>query len=198
MFWPFTRWTTAPTPWGRGKWNAPQEMRDSSFQAARTHQYPKYADKFEHQFLTTPVPQYFVSPSRPYGAINKSPQHAFQAMEDARAQIHELARSALMKQAAGIAVSMEEGHALMQVHLPPVSVPRDRSGAGVVPDWDVPFRESAIPDSIRQRYADLMQPALDQRRLDVGHEIARIEQIKAVMNRDAQGSGRPGRGRGPR
>lgn len=198
MFWPFNKWTTAPTPWGRGKWNAPVESRESSFAAAKTHEWPKYAARFERDYTTTPVPQYWVSPSRPYGAISKNPGHAMQAMADADAHLRGLAEQALMKHAAGIALTVDEGRALMQVHLPPVSVPRERSGPGVVPDWDVPFRESAVPDSIRERYAQLMQPMYDMRRLAVGREIERIEQIKAIMERDAKGHGRPGRGRGPR
>ncbi len=197
MFWPFHRWLTAPAPWGGSKWNAPVEMRESSFAAAKSHEWPKYEAKFDQDYTNAPVPRYFVSPSRPYGAISKNPRDAMQVMDDARAQLHGLAEIALMKQAQGVRLTVDEGRALMAVHLPPVSVPRERSGAGGVPDWDVPFRESAIPISITQRYADLMKPALDQRRLDVGHEINRIEQIRQALSQDAQGTGRPGRGRGP-
>lgn len=183
-FWPFTKWTHAPTPWGRDPsgYNIPVELRQSSFMAARNGMFPTWAGRFA-RFFSTPMTQYMVSPMRAYGAISKHPGDAFQAVANAHTHLSSLADQALTKHVQGLPLSYEEGRALIDVHMPPVIRPRERYGASTVsgPDWDVPFVDrSRVPDNIRARVAELEAPADAQRKLAVGQEIAMIEGIRAA------------------
>lgn len=178
MFWPFTKWTNAPAPWGPSKWNTPEDMRQSSFMSARRSMYPKYASRVA-QFFTTPVPRYWTSPSRVYGAISKHPADAMNTVAEAHAQLRGLAEHALGKHLAGLPLSQDEGRALIAVYMPPVVRPQERTGVGVVPDWDIPPRDrSTIPDAVLEQQARLQNPAEAMRQLAVGSEIARIASIR--------------------
>lgn len=192
MFWPFHKWRSAPAPWGGSDWNTPVELRDASFMASRAHAYPKYAARFI-RFFSLPTPARFVSPTRPVGAFSKHPGDAMQVMADADAHLNGLAMSAFAKYAAGVPMTLAEGQALMQVHLPPVATPRERYGAGASapPDWDVPFSDrTTVPQPIMQREAQFLHTAEQQRKLAVGAEIARIESIRSQMMARAGRGGR--------
>jgi hypothetical protein len=168
----------------------PVELQASSFMAARGHNYPKFAQHFRDGF-DVPMPQYMVSPMRPVGAYSKHPREAFQAIQDAADHIRALSEFALVKNAAGVALSVEEAQALMIVHLPPVRQPRIRSGAGLVPDWDVPFTpRDRVPDEIAAREAQWLAEVKRQRKQAIGDEIAMIESIRAQMLAQTRGPGR--------
>ena len=182
-FWPFTKWTHSPPPWGPSQWNTPVELRKSSVMAARTSMSPTWAGRFA-QFFSTPAPRYWISPVRVVGAgaASKHPADAFQTMSDAHERLRGLADLALSKHLNGELLTRDEGAALLEIHMPPVVRPRERYGASTVsgPDWDIPFVDrSTVPANVMARYAELGVPIEAQRKLAVGREIQMIEAIRA-------------------
>lgn len=191
-FWPFTKWTHSPPPWGPSQYNVPVELRQSSFMAARTGMTPMYPARVA-AFFSTPMTKYMVSPMRVHGAISKHPGDAFQTVSDAHDHLKGLADRALGKHLQGLPLTHDEGRALLEVHMPPVVRPRERVGASTVsgPDWDVPFVDrSTVPQDIRNQVAALEAPIEAQRKLAVGREIAMIEAIRAHWLAMYPGGGR--------
>jgi len=187
-----SRWQSLPPPWGPSRWNAPIEQRKDSFMQARTHQWPTWASRFA-RFFSTPMTSAMVSPTRVVGAYSKHPAEAMSAMAGGYDYVNELAARALIKHHNGVPLSVDEGAALMQVHLPPVRTPRHRCGAGMTPAWDVPFcPRDQVPAAVREREAQFYAQANDNAKARVGREIANIEAMRAAA---IARSGRNGYGR---
>lgn len=181
MFWRFNQTQTLPPPWGpAGEYNVPVELRESSYMAVRTAMTPTFASRFA-AFLSTPMTSAMIAPLRAYGAIDKHPGDAMGVMRDAHDDLRALADYALTKHVQGLPVTVDEGRALLAVHMPPVVRPQPRCGVGeTMSSWDVPFCDrSTVPQATVDRQAELAAPAHAQRKLAVGREIAMIEAIRA-------------------
>jgi hypothetical protein len=138
MFWPFHKWPFSPPPYGPlvggSGWNAPVQLRNLPIDLLRSHTHPREPHQFaqgvaNYQAGVSPNGAFFL-PNKASTAYSGRAFAAATAVGQSEHRIAELARRALIKNAAGVAVSYEEAQALFQVKLPPVVQLQTRAAVG--------------------------------------------------------------------
>lgn len=131
-----------PGPWA-GSVPVPQPMASSPFAFARTHMWPRFA----RQFLAAAgvsAPTYMISPHMAPSTYSKSPAGGMGVLAQERAGMAAL-RDAAFTRNTGLSAHAYRPEVLAPVHMPPVSRPRVRSGAGEVPYWSIPYQPRQGP-----------------------------------------------------
>lgn len=146
MFWPFHKWPFSPPPYGipvaggaavspsmGNAWNMPQGIQHSPFDFLRSHAFPYHQPDFDQgarQWAAGESPRgAMFLPRKAATAYSTAATGAARAVSQSENRLSQLARSALMKQAAGVVMSYEEMQALFAVQTPPVVRPSPPRGA---------------------------------------------------------------------
>lgn len=132
-----------PGPWGTQRYPLPAPLPSSPFMYVRPQMYPRFADRF-FAFFGTPMVQAMISPLMAASSYSKSPVGGMGLLEQQRRVDGQLVQYGFARNT-GLDLEAWRPQNLVPTRMPPVSRPRVRSGAGVVPYWSIPFQPRSAP-----------------------------------------------------
>jgi len=191
MFWPFSKWATAPAPYDARatSWPVALGLRTLPWELLQSGNYPKRYGMVQSgvQSVGQQPPAFFL-PSKVSTAKSGVATSGAYAMLQAQQHIANVARSALMKQAQGLVLSYEEAQVLLQHRLPGPQRPFERK----VGTYDVPPNPSATaPTSSAQMIAKLLPPGAMLGRGDgavrADRVVAQVRTAAVIKNSPATG-----------
>lgn len=185
-FWKtFTRWATRPGPWdaSASKWNAPVQLQQANFEAARSHAWPAMGEQYGVDLEDGgPPPRSWVSAPQGHGGYAADGLRAMHAEEDA---FNAAMNEAMLKYTNGIPLSRMEEELLLHVELPAVQISRPRTGVGrEVHSYDVPFSQAT--DSLP--YVEDSRAALLEKAHTLRADAAsmRVQNMRSALIRRSQ------------
>ena len=144
MFWPFTKWPTAPAPYDprASDWNAPARIRALPIDLLRTANYPANYAAVQRGITQVGQQPTFFLPNKARSAVSGPATSGALAMTNAAGFVMQMSNQATSSEARGLVASQAQAKALLQPKLPPVVQRPLRKPSGI---YDVPTNPRAVP-----------------------------------------------------